>query len=184
MTFVYGNCDHNPETITGATIHCINGIIIQEKSGNDQPDEAPTEENTKPSVKRKSFTPVDIDITPYHQLEQIPLDKILEIERNTNIIKEYLPKKADFFWILLWRQKTYNSDNEENTIPGRTGIYHEGANASEELMHDIPYLAAINASPKKYYTVQEILTQVKAKAKVLGLTCQILYLIIKYTQKI
>ena len=38
-------------------------------------------------------------------------------------------------------------------------------------MHDIPYLAAINASPEKYYTVQEILTQVKAKAKALGLTC-------------
>ena len=38
-------------------------------------------------------------------------------------------------------------------------------------MHDIPYLAAINALPKKYYTVQEILTQVKAKAKALGLTC-------------
>ena len=29
VTFVYDNCDHNPETITGVSMHCTNGIIIQ-----------------------------------------------------------------------------------------------------------------------------------------------------------
>ena len=100
------------------------------------------------------------------------------------ILSKSTYQRRGIFSGFFFDDRKHNSDNEENTIPGRTGIYHKGANASEELMHDIPYLAAINASPKKYYTVQEILTQVKAKAKVLGLTCQILYLIIKYTQKI
>ena len=111
LTFVYDNCDHNSETLTGATMHCSNGIIIQRKSGNDQPDEAPTEENTNSSVQRKYFAPVDIDIRPYHQLQRVSRDKIAEIERNTNIYKEYLSKKGDLLWILLRRQKTYNTDN-------------------------------------------------------------------------
>ena len=68
LTFVYDNCDHKPETLRGATMHCTNGIIIQRKSRNGQPDEAPAEENTNPLVKRKSFALVNIDITPYHQL--------------------------------------------------------------------------------------------------------------------
>ena len=55
LTFVYDNCDHKPETLTGATMHCTNGIIIQRKSRNGQPDEAPTEENTNPLVKKKVF---------------------------------------------------------------------------------------------------------------------------------
>ena len=75
QTFVYENWDHNPETLTGATMHCTNAIIIQRKSRNGQPDEAPTEENTNPLVKKKSFSPVDIDVTPYHQLQRVPLRK-------------------------------------------------------------------------------------------------------------
>ena len=75
--------------------------------------QAPTEENSNPSVKRKSFAPADIDITPYHQLQRVPTDKILEIEQKTNINKKHLSKKGDLLWILLRRQKTYNTDNEE-----------------------------------------------------------------------
>ena len=32
LTFVYDNCDHNPETLSGATMHFTNGIIIQRPS--------------------------------------------------------------------------------------------------------------------------------------------------------
>ena len=53
LTFVYDNCDHNPETLTGATMHCTNGIIIKKENLNDQPAEMPLEENTTPTVKRK-----------------------------------------------------------------------------------------------------------------------------------
>ena len=38
-------------------------------------------------------------------------------------------------------------------------------------MHDIHYLPARNDSPTKYDTIQEILTQVKAKAEAFSLTC-------------
>ena len=96
LTFVYDNCDHNPETLTETTMRFTNEILIHRKSRNGQPDEAPTEENANPLVKRKSFAPVDIDITPYHQLQRVPPDKIPEIERNTNIIKEYLSKKGAY----------------------------------------------------------------------------------------
>ena len=95
LNFVYDNCDHNPETLTGATMHYTNGITMQRKSGNDQPDEAPTEENTNPLVKRKSFAPIS-------SATASPPYKIPEIERNTNI-KEYLSKKGDLLWILQHR---------------------------------------------------------------------------------
>ena len=62
------------ETLTRAAMHCTNGIIIQRESGDDQPDEAPTEENTNPPVKIKSFAPVNIEITPYDQLQRVPPD--------------------------------------------------------------------------------------------------------------
>ena len=155
LTFVYDNCDRNPETLAGATMHCTNGIIIQKKSRNGQPDEAPTEQNTNPLVKRKSFALVDIDITAYHQLQRAPPDRIPKIERNTNIIKDYLSKTGDSLWILLGLQRTYNTDSEEQDIPGWTGFHHEVTNASEEPIHDIHYLPAINSSPTKYDTVQE-----------------------------
>ena len=137
-------------------MHCTNGIIIQRKSRNSHPDEAPTEENTNSLVKRKSFDPVDIDITPYYQLQRVPPDKIPEMERSTNIIKEYLSKKGDSLWILLRRRKTYNTDSEKQDIPGWTGFYHEVTNASEEPIHEIHYLPQINSLPAKYDTVQEI----------------------------
>ena len=131
----------------------------------------PQQQNTNPLVKRKSFAPVDIDITPYHQLQRVSPDRIPKIERNTNIIKEYLSKTGDSLWILLGLQRTYNTDSEEQDIPGWTGFYHEVPNASEEPIHDIHYLQALNSTPTKYDTVQEILTQVKAKAEALGLIC-------------
>ena len=158
LTFVSDNCDHNPETLTGETMHCTNGIIIQNENGTNQADVASMEENTTPTVKRKSFTPVDTNITQYHQVERVPPENIPEIERNTNIINEYLSKQGDFLWILLRRQKTYSIDSDEQTIPGWTGFYHEVTNASEELLHTIHYLPAINASPTKFDTIQEILT--------------------------
>ena len=29
VTYVYDNCDHNPETLSGVSMHCTNGIMIQ-----------------------------------------------------------------------------------------------------------------------------------------------------------
>ena len=38
----------------------------------------------------------------------------------------------------------------------------------KKTIHDIHYLSAINQSLTKFYTVQEMLVQVKAKANALG----------------
>ena len=29
ITFVYDNCNHKPKTISGTSLHCTNGVIIQ-----------------------------------------------------------------------------------------------------------------------------------------------------------
>ena len=45
ITFVYDNCDHNPETLSGTSLHCTNGIIIQRPTQNHpvhQSDHVPT----------------------------------------------------------------------------------------------------------------------------------------------
>ena len=83
----------------------------------------------------------------------MPPDKIPDIERNTNIIKEYLSKKADLLRILLRQQRTYNTDNEKQTILGWAG-FHEVTNASEEPIHGIHYLPEVNSLPTKHDTVQ------------------------------
>ena len=150
---------------------CTNVIIIQGKVEMINQMKPQRKKVQTYLLKENYLLPVDIDIKQHQQLQQVSLDKIPEIERNINIIKEYLSKKGDFLWILLWRQKTDNSDNEEQIIPGWTGFHHEVTNASEELMHDIHYLPARNDSPTKYDTIQEILTQVKAKAEAFSLTC-------------
>ena len=66
ITYIYDNCDHNPETLSGVRMHCTNGIMIQhprnlEKNGtcfiiNQTPLE---------KTIRRSFTPVDTSITLY-----------------------------------------------------------------------------------------------------------------------
>ena len=47
-------------------------------------------------------------------------------------------------------------------------------------MYDIHYLLAINVSPTKYDTIQEILSQVKAKVDALHLTCSGLALVLDH----
>ena len=64
VTFVYDNCDHNPETINGEVMHCTNGIIIQR---------TPKQANhisicsTKPMQKQQSFKPIAKNITHFIQ---------------------------------------------------------------------------------------------------------------------
>ena len=35
VTFAYDNCDHNPKTISGVSMHCTNGILIQRRVNTD-----------------------------------------------------------------------------------------------------------------------------------------------------
>ena len=46
-----------------------------------------------------------------------------------------------------WTTENIQTDNEEQTIPGWMGFYHEVTYVSDEHIHDIHYLPAINSSP-------------------------------------
>ena len=82
VTFVYDNCDHNPETINGEVMHCTNGIIIQR---------TPKQANhisicrRKSMQKRRSFKPIAKNIAPYIQSKNrknLPVIRNTEIENN------------------------------------------------------------------------------------------------------
>ena len=66
VTFVFDNCDYNPETLSGISILCTNSIMIQMKKQNSQLPMPIKIQNTAPITKRKSFTPVNMDILPYY----------------------------------------------------------------------------------------------------------------------
>ena len=59
VTFVFDNCGHNPEILSGISIHCTNDIIIQMKKQNLQLPMHIDIQNTAPITKRESFTPVN-----------------------------------------------------------------------------------------------------------------------------
>ena len=79
-----------------------------------------------------------------------------------------ISKKSDCIWVLArYQSKIYEKEQE---IPSWTGFYYE-ASKPDNLSppHSVYYLPAINQSPTKMDTVQEILLQAKAKAEAVGL---------------
>ena len=81
----------------------------------------------------------------------------------------YISRKGDFLWLLLRNQ--CRVDGTEQLILSWTGYHHEVEAYSNNLFHKVHYLPAIDQSPTKMDTVQEILAQVQAKAIYLELTC-------------
>ena len=173
LTFVFDNCDHNPESLTGISMHCTNGIIIQKPTVTAQiVDHAtPIRIDKSKRPKRRSFTPLISEIQPYYQPSTKANPTIIDsIERNTNKFNELLSMKADFLWIVARYYQRQLQSNEQ-LIPGWTGFHHEVTNTDTPTMtSNIYYLPTINKSPTKMDTVQEILFQVKAKSEALNLT--------------
>ena len=66
ITYIYDNCDHNPETLSGIRMHCTNRIMIQHPRNLEENgtcfviNQTPLEKTI-----RRSFTPVDTSITLY-----------------------------------------------------------------------------------------------------------------------
>ena len=122
VTFVYDNCDHNPESLSGVSMHVTNGIIIQLSNRNNellQIDEA----NTPIIEKRKSFIPMETDILPYKAAPRLHPPILPDIDRNENFMSEYLSRKSDLLWLLL-RSQSYIVKQEQN-VPGWSGFYYE-----------------------------------------------------------
>ena len=122
VTFVYDNCDHNPESLSGVSMHVTNGIIIQLSNRNNellQIDEA----NTPIIEKHKSFIPMETDILPYKAAPRLHPPILPDIDRNENFMSEYLSRKSDLLWLLLCSQ-SYIIKQEQN-VPGWSGFYYE-----------------------------------------------------------
>ena len=91
VTFVYDNCDHNPETINGEVMHCTNGMIIQR---------TPKQANhisicsTKPMQKLRSFKPTAKNNPPYIQPKDRKNLAIRNIEIENNNLGDRLSKNA------------------------------------------------------------------------------------------
>ena len=124
-------------------------------------------QNTAPITKRKSFTPVNMDILPYYQYGRVHPTTMDHVLRHSNKEAELLSKKGDLVWVMVHNQLPL--EGEQKKISGWKGFYQEVAKDENKPIHDIHYLPAINQSPTKFDTVQEMLVQIKAKASTLGL---------------
>lgn len=120
VTFVFDNCDHNPETLNGVSMHVTNGIIIQLKREN----QVQVPETNVPRIqKRKSFTKIDNELLPYKASKRLNPPNFTTIERNENALDEYLSKRMDLLWLLL-RIHSYLNSQDQN-VPAWTGFYYE-----------------------------------------------------------
>ena len=71
VTFVYDNYYHNPENLSGISLHCTNGIIIQRPTLDAIVQDFPQQQSTDTLRKRKhSFEPIDEDETNH-----VPIQK-------------------------------------------------------------------------------------------------------------
>ena len=87
------------------------------------------------------------------------------IDLNANQIDENISQKADWLWAIARNQMT-ETDNSNQNVPGWTGFYHKVMGEHlPDTISEVYYLPSINQSPTKMDTVQEVLLQVKAKAK-------------------
>jgi len=170
VTFVYDNCDHNPETSSGVSMHCTNGILIQRRVNTADNSEfiinIPTVCNQ--GQKRRSFKPILSEVQPYYPPKERNNPEIVrETEIHSNLIVQTVSKKAELLWVLS-RYKSMQEDVKQG-IPSWTGFYYEVMPRTTNEPHSVYYLPTINQSPTRFDTVQEVLFQVKEKSEALGL---------------
>lgn len=119
VTFVYDNCDHNPESLSGTSMHVTNGIMIQLSDLSNQLRNSDQELNVR---KRKSFTAMNIDIAHYKKSERVRPPSLGNINKAKNL-DQYLYMKTDLVWLLLRRQSQIMDLNQN--IPAWTGFNYE-----------------------------------------------------------
>ena len=169
-TFVYSNCDHNPETLSGVLMHCTNGIIIQLLTRNpliSLPAALCTEERR---VKWRSFATISKELDTYFAPPgKLNPPIVAEVEVKNDLIFEVKSRKKDFVWLLA--RYCNNMRAKSQIVPGWTGCQHEVADEADERVYNVHYLPAIEGSPTKMSAVEEILNQIKLKTKKIGLIC-------------
>ena len=101
VTYVYYNYDHNPETISGISIHCTNGIMIQRPLNMEENRTFSEIEESTEGVRRRSFKPVDTSIEPYRKPANYPSpDLVDDITLENDLLSEVLSRSNDWIWLL------------------------------------------------------------------------------------
>ena len=166
VTFVYDNSDHNPETLSGISVHCTNGIIVQRPSNSSSFPSRPAVLEEVRSRKR-SFQPLyQTDKKPLPIQKKVVPPPLQAVEVNNNALCEAISKKSDFVWVTSRFQAV--QFNQDQMVPSWTGFFQSSSDPCEDISK-VVYLPSIAESPTKMSTVQEILLQVKAKAEAIGL---------------
>ena len=168
---MYDSCNHNPETTSGMSLHCTNGIIIQapglprETLGSEIMCEASTHPR---KISFKALTNNDKPV--YMQPKKLNPKNVLYVETDTDLIHQVNSKKKDLIWILA-RYKFSEFLSVTQTVLGWAGFYHlvPRKNVASPT-NKVFYLPSIDKSPAKISTVYEVLLQVKAKAEALSYT--------------
>ena len=162
ITFIWDNNDINPETLTGISIHCTNGIIVQLRSEHSTCSDVP-DFTVRNRDKKRSFKGVQSELQPYFVSKRHEPQSFLDVETNSISDHSISSKYIDFVWILL--KSVFST-----SIPNWTGFNYLITPEIIESYHEVSYLPAIDKSPTSYDTVLEVLKQSKEKAEVLGLT--------------
>jgi hypothetical protein len=167
VTFVWDNNDINPETLTGVSMHCTNGIVIQLSNINHSMREI--QRTPSALIKRKrSFQAVPNILTPYVNKKREDPSHLSNLESTTIKFNEVLTSsEIDFMWTMLRYYKVATGNAQ--TVPSWTGFNYMIDINIQRPVHIISYLPAIDQSPTKMETVFEVLKQSKSKAETLGL---------------
>ena len=97
VTFVYDNCDHNPETLSGASLHVTNGIIIQLSSKTEEPEQSVSIATPDFRSRRRSFKPIMKEDVFYTAPKRVNPLIVEAVEIKSNEIHQILSKKKILF---------------------------------------------------------------------------------------
>ena len=114
ITFLYNNCDHNQETISGISLHCTNGIIIQAPRLLRETSSSEIMYGGSTSPSKKSFKAhLNNEKPVYRQPKKLNPENALYIETETGLIHQVNSKKEDLIWILArCRSSEFLSDTQ------------------------------------------------------------------------
>ena len=165
-TYVYDNCDHNPESQFGATMHCTYGIAIQERGLFEQPATMESEQAIQ-AKRRQLLYQILMAIEPYIQGETTDppcLTQPLYHEFNET---SSLSKMEDTLWYLGRR---ISGESNMRVLPDWTKFYYlVSRDVPRQDTHKIVYLPTIKNPATEMGTMMEVLRQVFHRSRVLGL---------------
>lgn len=123
VTFVWDNNDINPESLTGVSMHCTNGIMIQHSTNHDQiHTDSPLCSLSKPHAKERSFKAIQDVLEPYISKERENPKLINNVILSKETAGEISSRQHDFWWSML---RLYSSrSNIKQTVPNWTGFNH------------------------------------------------------------